>query len=84
LSTCGDADDLFYDAKRQRIYVSCGEGALAVVQRQGDTYRELGRIPTATGARTLLWVPELDRLFLAVPASGERAHLWIYRPEAKP
>jgi DNA-binding beta-propeller fold protein YncE len=81
IPTCGDADDLFYDAKRQRIYVSCGEGALAVVQRQGDTYRELGRIPIMTGARTSLWVPELDRLFLAVPASGnERAALWVYRP----
>ena len=24
LSTCGDTDDLFFDAKRRRIYVSCG------------------------------------------------------------
>jgi DNA-binding beta-propeller fold protein YncE len=85
LPTCRDADDVFYDATRRRIYVSCGDGALAVVQRQGDTYRELGRIPTATGARTSLWVPELDRLFLAVRASvGEGAALWVYRPEAKP
>jgi hypothetical protein len=30
LPTCGDADDVFFDAKRQRIYISCGEGALAV------------------------------------------------------
>jgi hypothetical protein len=26
LPVCGDADDVFWDAKRQRIYVSCGEG----------------------------------------------------------
>jgi DNA-binding beta-propeller fold protein YncE len=85
LPTCGDADDLFYDARRQRIYVSCGEGVLAVVQRQGDRYRELARIQTVTGARTSLWVPELDRLFVAVPASGsERAALWVYGPAAEP
>jgi hypothetical protein len=85
LPTCGDADDVFYDAMRQRIYVSCGEAALSVVQRQGDAYRELGRIPTVTGARTSLWVPELDRLFLAVPANGnERAALWAYRPAVEP
>jgi len=29
-AACGDADDLFMDAKRHRIYVSCGEGYLDV------------------------------------------------------
>jgi DNA-binding beta-propeller fold protein YncE len=81
LSTCGDADDVFVDAKRQRAYVSCGEGALDVLQKRDDEYRELGRIPTVSGARTSLWVPELDRLFLAVRARGnERAAIWVYRP----
>jgi DNA-binding beta-propeller fold protein YncE len=83
IATCGDADDVFVDAKRQRAYVSCGEGALAVLQRQGDSYRELGRVPTVSGARTSLWVPDLDRLFLAVRARGsERAAIWVYRPAA--
>ena len=68
--TCGDADDVFLDAKRDRAYVSCGEGFLAVVQRNGDSYDEAARIPTASGARTALFVPELDRLYLAVRASG--------------
>jgi hypothetical protein len=27
LGVCGDADDVFFDAKRDRLYVSCGEGA---------------------------------------------------------
>jgi DNA-binding beta-propeller fold protein YncE len=79
--TCGDADDVFFDTKRQRLYVSCGEGAIAVFQKQGETYRELGRVPTVAGARTSLWVPELDRLFLAVRATGrEPAAVWVYRP----
>lgn len=83
--TCGDADDVFFDAKRQRIYISCGGGAVDVVQRQGDVYRELGRVPTVSGARTSLFVPELDRLFVAVRASGnERPSVWVFRPAAEP
>ncbi|MFX7082923.1 hypothetical protein ABTI41_20485, partial [Acinetobacter baumannii] len=79
--TCGDADDVFFDTKRHRLYISCGEGALDVFQRQGDGYREIGRTPTVSGARTSLWVPELDRLFLGVRASGrEPAAVWVYRP----
>jgi len=84
LPTCGDADDVFVDGKRGLLYISCGDGALAVVQKEGDGYRELGRIPTVSGARTSLWVPELDRLFLAVRASGnEHAAIWVYRPKDK-
>jgi DNA-binding beta-propeller fold protein YncE len=81
LATCGDADDVFFDAKRQRAYVSCGDGALDVVEEHGGSYRELGRITTVSGARTSLWVSELDRLFLAVRARGsESAAIWVYRP----
>lgn len=81
LGTCGDADDVSWDAKRQRVYVSCGEGFLDVVQRQGDAYGDLVRIPTASGARTALFVPELDRLFVAVRASKrEKAAIWVFRP----
>jgi hypothetical protein len=70
VETCGDADDVFFDAKRQRAYISCGEGVIDVVQRQGDTYASMSRIRTVPGARTALFVPELDRLFLAVRAGG--------------
>ena len=42
---------------------------------------ELARLPTAPGARTALFVPELDRLFLAVRATGdEAAAVWVFRP----
>ena len=81
LATCGDADDVFLDAKRQRVYVSCGEGFVAVVPRQGDAYADPVRVATAAGARTALFVPELDRLFVAVRASGgEKAAIWVFRP----
>src|SRR5438045_1145910 len=31
LETCGDADDVFVDARRHRVYVSCGEGVVDVL-----------------------------------------------------
>jgi YVTN family beta-propeller protein len=78
---CGDADDLFVDAKRDRVYASCGDGVLDVLSAEGGAYRRTARIPTASGARTSLFVPELDRLFLAARAApGEPASIWVFRP----
>jgi hypothetical protein len=79
--TCGDADDLFADAKRGRVYVSCGAGFVDVLEVEGSTYRRIARIPTVAGARTSLFVPELDRLMVAVRAtSSEPAAIWVFRP----
>jgi DNA-binding beta-propeller fold protein YncE len=81
VDTCGDADDLFVDAKRHRVYISCGDGHLDVVEAQGGGYRRTAHIPTISGARTSLFVPELDRLFVAARASpGQPAALWVFRP----
>jgi hypothetical protein len=81
VTVCGDADDVFADAKRQRVYVSCGSGALEVLDASGDTYQRIAHIPTVTGARTSLFVPERDRLYLAVRArGGEPAAIWVFRP----
>jgi DNA-binding beta-propeller fold protein YncE len=79
--TCGDADDLFIDAGRSRVYVSCGAGFLDVFEMKGAVYRRIARVPTVSGARTSLFVPELDRLLVAVRASSEEpAAIWIFRP----
>jgi hypothetical protein len=81
VETCGDADDVFVDAKRHRVYVSCGEGVVDVLEQREAEYRRLARVPTVSGARTSLFVPELDRLFVAVRArSGEPAAIWVFRP----
>jgi DNA-binding beta-propeller fold protein YncE len=78
---CGDADDLFVDAKRDRVYVSCGAGFVDVLQIKENTYRRIARVPTVSGARTSLFVPELDRLMVAVRASAsEPAAIWAFRP----
>jgi len=46
------------------------------------SYERLSQIPTVSGARTSLFVPELDRLFVAVRAAGGNpAGIWVLRPE---
>jgi sugar lactone lactonase YvrE len=79
---CGDSDDLFFDARRGRIYVSCGDGHIDVFADRGASLERLTSIPTVPGARTSLFVPELDRLYLAVRANGrEPAAIWVFRPQ---
>jgi DNA-binding beta-propeller fold protein YncE len=76
----GDTDDLFLDSSTHRVYIAGGEGFITVLeQTDADHYRTFERIPTAAGARTALFVPELDRLFLAVPHRGaQRAEVRIF------
>jgi DNA-binding beta-propeller fold protein YncE len=79
--TCGDADDVFVDDRRNRVYVSCGEGVIDVLEPREPGYTRLARISTSGGARTSLFVPETDRLYLGVRAgAGEVAALWVFRP----
>lgn len=82
LSIPADADGLYYDARRARLYVSCGAGSLAVVQQQTpDRYAVLQLLPTVPGAGTSLYSPALDRYFVATPQQpGQPAALRIYRP----
>ncbi len=72
--TVGDADDLYYDAARRRLYISGGEGFIDTVQQDDpDHYQSLGRIETAPGARTSYFLPELKRLYVAVPHREQQA-----------
>jgi DNA-binding beta-propeller fold protein YncE len=81
LDTCGDADDVFVDSKRRRIYVTCGAGTIDVIEPRDGQYSHLAKVPTAPGARTSLFVPQQDRLYVAVRAAGrEPAAIWVFRP----
>ena len=77
-----DADGIYHDAKGRLIYISCGAGSIDVVrQHDVDHYERIDRIPTVKGAGTSLFVPELDRYYLAVPARDNLpAELRIFRP----
>jgi YVTN family beta-propeller protein len=78
----GDSDDLFYDARRDRLYVIGGEGYVdAFDASPAGTYVRLGRMATRAGARTGLWSPELDRLFVAwPPRAGHQAEIHVLGP----
>jgi DNA-binding beta-propeller fold protein YncE len=80
LAAVGDSDDVWYDAALHRIYVSGGEGFISVFeQTDADHYRTLAKIPTAPGARTSFFSPDLRRLYLAVPHRGaQKCELRVY------
>jgi DNA-binding beta-propeller fold protein YncE len=80
LEIAKDVDDIFYDEVRKHFYLSCGEGFLQVIDRlDSDHYRLLSSDPTSPGARTSLFVPERNQLFLAVPSRGSQmARIDIY------
>jgi DNA-binding beta-propeller fold protein YncE len=80
--TCADADDMHMDAKRRRVYVSCGGGFVDVFNAEGGAYQRVARMATVPGARTSLYVADLDRLFVAARATPEEpAAVWVLRPE---
>ena len=95
LPLCGDADDVFFDARRHRLYAVCGEGVVDVFEdrppeatgggsRPTQPHR-IGRVATAVGARTGLFVSELDRLFVAARAGpAGPAAVWVLRPDSSP
>ncbi len=75
-----DADNVFYDPASKNIYVSLGEGAIGVYNRNKDQYKFVKNIPTAPGARTSFFDSGSKRLFLAVPHRGQQpAEIRIYQ-----
>ena len=57
---------------------------LSIWQQDGSAFRHLSLLKTASGARTSLFVPDLDRLFVAARAGyfglGSDAALLVLRP----
>lgn len=81
VQVCGDADDVFHDTARHRLYVSCGDGHVDVLEQKQDAYSRIAQVATSAGARTSLFVPERDRLFVAARATGGApAAIWILKP----
>lgn len=55
-------------------------GIVYVFERRGTGYIRSGRVPTASGVRTSLLVPKMDRVFVAVDAAaGESTAVWTFR-----
>jgi hypothetical protein len=77
----GKTDDLFYDSIRHRVYVLTSEGYMEVFeQKDADHYDRIARYPTPSGSQTGLFVPEWEKLFVAVRAeSGQSAEVRMYQ-----
>jgi DNA-binding beta-propeller fold protein YncE len=80
-------DDLWYDSARNRVYASGGRGfdvgfVYAYQEKDADHYELVGKVPTAPGAGTSFWSAELNRLFVAAPASDkEEAAILVFEPQ---
>src|SRR5712671_7867688 len=79
----GEADDMFYDEARKRIYVTGDEGFISIIaQADADHYEPMAKLRTRAGARNSLFVPELGRFFVAVPSEGQKeAELLVFQVE---
>jgi len=76
---CADADDVFVDMRRNRLYVICGAGVIDVLK--GATLERIARISTVEGARTGLFAADDDLLFVAARAAADRdAAVWVLKP----
>lgn len=62
----GDADDIYYDNTDSLIFISCGSGDLDIFKQISSENIILKEsIKTSPGARTSLYVPVLNKLFIA-------------------
>ena len=74
------ADDLFYDAAQHRIYVISGAGEVDVIQADASTgMSTIGVTHTAAGAKTALFVPAENNLYVGVPGTAAKtAEIRVY------
>ena len=77
----GDVDDLYWDLHSKSIFISGGGGAVNIFKQTGDaTYQKIADIKTRNGARTSLFVPELNLFLIAARESGDqKATLLVYK-----
>jgi DNA-binding beta-propeller fold protein YncE len=81
LPIAGGIDDLIYDPITRRIYAAANGVIDVFEQTDLNHYVFVGTVTTGTNGRTAKLVPQLSRLFVAVPASGQQnAHILVYEP----
>ena len=87
LPTVEGMDGVYFDAPRKRVYVSGGRGfdvgSVFIYQQQdADHYTQIGKILTRPGAGTSFWSAELNRYYVAAPASDkEEAAILVFEPQ---
>src|SRR5258705_1315911 len=74
------ADEMNYDAKHNRFYVTGSEGFISVIaKRNANEYESIAKIPTGYRGKNSIYVPELGRFYVAVSEhEGKPAELRVY------
>jgi len=80
----GSADDLFYDPALRRVYVISGAGEVDAYQvDKAKNLHPLDLLHTAPGAKTALFVPARNLLYVAAPGAGDHpAEIRVYSTAA--
>jgi YVTN family beta-propeller protein len=76
------SDDIFFDGKSKRIYISCSSGFVAVIcQVDRDNYESVANVATIKTAKTSTYDPTTRRLYVGVPrqAGKEGPEIWVYQ-----
>jgi DNA-binding beta-propeller fold protein YncE len=75
----GMVDDMTYDPQHKRLYLAGDQFVDVFEQKDADHYVLLARVPGSFRAKTAIFVPELNRYYLAVPHHGEQqAEVRVY------
>jgi len=82
LDSVGGISGMFFDAAHQRVYVSGLDGIVEVYQQMDPRhYKSLGRLTLAPKAGTSLFMPSLNRYYVAAPPQGDKpGEIWVFEP----
>jgi hypothetical protein len=65
-------NEAIFDKVNRRIYLAGDDFISVFQQKDADHYEELAHVPSAKGAKTAIFVPELNRLYAAIsPGEGK-------------
>jgi DNA-binding beta-propeller fold protein YncE len=59
-------DHMMFDPARKRIYITGTETASVIEQRDADHYEKIAEVPTGYRAKTSIFVPKLNRIYIAL------------------
>src|ERR1700730_8752885 len=66
-------DDMAYDAKSKRIYVTGSDFVNVFQQKDPDHYELVGQAPSAFRAKTAILISDMNRFYLAVPRHEDKS-----------
>lgn len=84
LPCVGVNSDMSFDVARKRIYITGSETMSVFEQRDADHYVHIAEVPTAYRAKSSIFVPGLNRLYVAASGKGKpdaKLQLLIYEAQ---